>query len=122
MRKEYYFNKEFLKLLKLDNKKSYTRESIFNRIKELKLMKKRVRKRGRYGITKFFYYTSNFHGELEILRKKNRLNTRSIRKQFKLTYAKNILWHFVENEDLTNYELGIKLEESNFNFINSLEI
>ena len=73
-------------------------------------------------LTKFFYYTSNFHEELEILRKKNRLNTRSIRKQFKLTYAKNILWHFVENEDLTNYELGIKLEESNFNFINDLEI
>ena len=75
MRKEYYFNKEFLKLLKLDNKKSYARESIFNRIKELNLMKKRVRKRGRYGITKFFYYTSNFHEELEILRKKTSLKT-----------------------------------------------
>ena len=42
MRKEYYFNKEFLKLLKLDNKKSYARESIFNRIKELSGIDKQV--------------------------------------------------------------------------------
>ena len=60
MIKEYYFNEEFLKLLKLDNKKSYALETIYNKLIKKRIINKKVEKKGRYGISKFYYFDNNY--------------------------------------------------------------
>ncbi len=122
MIKEYYFNNDFIKLLDLDINQSYTPENIFNRMKAKKFLKKKVKKLGRYGVSKHFYYTNDFYNKLELIIKSNNLMKRCIKKKFPLSYARNILWRFIIRNDLSKSEFRIDLNLDDFNFVESLEI
>jgi hypothetical protein len=120
MIKEYYFNKDFLKLLKLDHEKSYALETIYNKLIKEKIINKKVEKKGRYGISKFYYFNDHFRKKLEKIRKNNNLGRRQIRRKFKSSYSRNFLWCFVKDQDLKKFEYSVCLNESDFNFVNTL--
>ena len=116
MIKEYYFNKDFLKLLKLDHEKSYALETIYNKLIKEKIINKKVEKKGRYGISKFYYFNDHFRKKLEKIRKNNNLGRRQIRRKFKSSYSRNFLWCFVKDQDLKKFEYSVCLNESDLNF------
>jgi len=122
MIKEYYFNKEFLKLLKLDDNKSYTLEYIFFKMIKDKIINKKVERRGRYGISKSYYFDNNFRTKLEIVRKKYNIGRRPIRRKFKSSYTRNLLWCFVNDEDRSKFDFKINITSNDFNYIKVLEI
>ena len=118
MTKQYYFNKEFLKLLKLEDNKSYSIDEIYEIVKMNNLLKKNVIKRGNYGVKKYYYFTPTFKKNLnKIVKFKYK-----IRSKFKITYAKNILWSFIEKQNTINGEFPVRLDINDFEFIKSIKI
>lgn len=118
--KKHYFSREFINLLKLDYKRNYHIDEIIDSLLEKNIIKK-VKKNESLIPSRCIILSVKF---------KNFLNehSKSVNSRIKYIYKRkvkfyillNILWRFIEERNYSQF--SIKLIESDFKFINTIEL
>jgi hypothetical protein len=119
--KLYYFKKDFLDLLKLDNDNKYDHLTIINKMLELKLIKKF--KVGSTNIpSRRIKIPEDFRNSLNIISKKVNPKLKILyKKKCTLSLLYNFLWRFTLIENYRK-EIPNKLSITDFKFVKTLTI